>query len=76
MVRHGGIPLPIFSEWWLAKEKFSFIDSFILSSFPGATFQGCNGLSVKYQNFFILFPGFCFCLRACFASSAKAKDER
>ncbi|XP_075638015.1 ABC transporter A family member 1 isoform X2 [Castanea sativa] len=49
LVRHGGIPLPIFSEWWLAKEKFSLIDSFILSSFPGATFQGCNGLSVKYQ---------------------------
>lgn len=41
--------MPIFSEWWLAKEKFSMIDSFILSSFPGATFQGCNGLSVKYQ---------------------------
>lgn len=41
--------MPIFSEWWLAKEKFSLIDSFILSSFPGATFQGCNGLSVKYQ---------------------------
>ncbi|KAB1222272.1 ABC transporter A family member 1 [Morella rubra] len=49
LVRHGGIPLPIFSEWWLAKEKFSMIDSFILSSFPGAIFQGCNGLSVKYQ---------------------------
>ncbi|KAJ0099983.1 hypothetical protein Patl1_20484 [Pistacia atlantica] len=45
----GGIPLPIFSEWWLAKEKFSVIDSFILSSFPGSTFHGCNGLSVKYQ---------------------------
>ncbi|KAF9597369.1 hypothetical protein IFM89_017715 [Coptis chinensis] len=44
-----GIPLLIFSEWWLAKEKFSVIDSFILSSFPGATFHGCNGLSVKYQ---------------------------
>ncbi|XP_059646285.1 ABC transporter A family member 1 isoform X5 [Cornus florida] len=49
LVRDGGIPLPIFSEWWLTKEKFSVIDSFILSSFPGATFQGCNGLSVKYQ---------------------------
>jgi len=49
LVRDGGIPLPIFSEWWLAKEKFSTIDAFILSSFPGATFQGCNGLSVKYQ---------------------------
>ncbi|KAJ6921835.1 ABC transporter A family member 1 isoform X1, partial [Populus alba x Populus x berolinensis] len=49
LVRDGGIPLPIFSEWWLAIEKFSAIDSFILSSFPGAAFQGCNGLSVKYQ---------------------------
>lgn len=45
----GGIPLRIFSEWWLSKEKFLLIDSFILSSFPGATFHGCNGLSVKYQ---------------------------
>lgn len=41
--------MPLFSEWWLAKEKFSTIDAFIQSSFPGATFQGCNGLSVKYQ---------------------------
>ncbi|KAL5812256.1 hypothetical protein ACOSQ3_027206 [Xanthoceras sorbifolium] len=49
LVRDGGIPLPVFSEWWLAKEKFSVIDSFILSSFPGSTFQGCNGLSIKYQ---------------------------
>ncbi|KAM7263046.1 hypothetical protein ACFE04_000729 [Oxalis oulophora] len=49
LVRDGGIPLPTFSEWWLAKEKFSVIDSFILSSFPGVTFHGCNGLSVKYQ---------------------------
>lgn len=49
LVCDGGIPLPIFAEWWLAKEKFSTIDSFILSSFPGATFQGCNGLSAKYQ---------------------------
>ncbi|XP_043815842.1 ABC transporter A family member 1 isoform X2 [Manihot esculenta] len=49
LVRDGGIPLPIFSEWWLAKEKFSAIDSFVLSSFPGATFQACNSLSVKYQ---------------------------
>lgn len=49
LVRDGGIPLPIFSEWWLAIEKFSAIDSFILSSFPGAALQGCNGLSVKYQ---------------------------
>lgn len=48
-VRIGGIPLPIFSEWWLAKEKFSMIDSFVLASFPDATFKGCNGLSVKYQ---------------------------
>lgn len=47
--RDGGIPLPVFSEWWLAKEKFSSIDSFILSSFPDATFHGFNGLSVKYQ---------------------------
>ncbi|KAK6289772.1 hypothetical protein POUND7_001313 [Theobroma cacao] len=49
LVRDGGIPLPIFSEWWLAREKFSAIDSFVVSSFPGATFHGCNGLSVKYQ---------------------------
>uniref|UniRef100_A0A803P6X4 ABC transporter domain-containing protein n=1 Tax=Cannabis sativa TaxID=3483 RepID=A0A803P6X4_CANSA len=49
LVRDGGIPLPIFSEWWLSKEKFSAIESFVVSSFPGATFQGCNGLSVKYQ---------------------------
>ncbi|CAK9183970.1 unnamed protein product [Ilex paraguariensis] len=49
MLEVGGIPLPIFSEWWLAKEKFSVIDSFVLSSFPGANVQGCNGLSVKYQ---------------------------
>ncbi|KAF7819038.1 ABC transporter A family member 1 isoform X1 [Senna tora] len=45
----GGIPLPVFSEWWLSKEKFSAIDAFILSSFPGARFQGCNGLSIRYQ---------------------------
>ena len=45
----GGIPLPIFSEWWLAKEKFSTIEAFIISLFPGATCQGCNGLSIKYQ---------------------------
>ncbi|XP_028089217.1 coiled-coil domain-containing protein SCD2-like isoform X2 [Camellia sinensis] len=45
----GGIPLPIFSEWWLAKEKFSTIEAFIISSFPGAICQGCNGLSIKYQ---------------------------
>ncbi|KAK3003103.1 hypothetical protein RJ639_020222 [Escallonia herrerae] len=49
LARDGGIPVPIFSEWWLAKEKFSAIDSFVLASFPGATFQGCNGLSIKYQ---------------------------
>ncbi|KAK3023524.1 hypothetical protein RJ639_044790 [Escallonia herrerae] len=49
LTRDGGIPVPIFSEWWLAKEKFSAIDSFVLASFPGATFQGCNGLSIKYQ---------------------------
>lgn len=51
----GGIPLPVFSEWWLAKEKFSTIHVFIQSSFPGAIFQGCNGLSVKYQVVFLLF---------------------
>ncbi|PRQ37843.1 hypothetical protein RchiOBHm_Chr4g0407181 [Rosa chinensis] len=45
----SGIPLPIFSEWWLFSDKFSAIDSFVLSSFPGAMFQGMNGLSVKYQ---------------------------
>ncbi|XP_074276823.1 ABC transporter A family member 1 isoform X2 [Silene latifolia] len=49
LLREGGIPLLVFSEWWLTKQKFSVIDSFILSSFPGATFQGCNGLSVRYQ---------------------------
>uniref|UniRef100_A0A1D1XQT2 ABC transporter A family member 1 n=1 Tax=Anthurium amnicola TaxID=1678845 RepID=A0A1D1XQT2_9ARAE len=49
LVRDGGIPLRIFSEWWLAKEKFLAIDNFILTSFPGATFHGCNGLSAKYQ---------------------------
>ncbi|WCJ33447.1 ATP-binding cassette sub-family A member 2 [Euphorbia peplus] len=49
LVRDGGIALPIFSEWWLAKEKFSAIDSFVLSSFPGSTVQYCNGLSVKYE---------------------------
>ncbi|CAB4317029.1 unnamed protein product [Prunus armeniaca] len=49
LVRDGGIPLPIFSEWWLSNEKFSAIDSFVFSSFPGAIFQGFNGLSAKYQ---------------------------
>ncbi|KAJ8755578.1 hypothetical protein K2173_022157 [Erythroxylum novogranatense] len=49
LLRDGGIPLPIFSEWWLAKEKISAIDMFVQSSFPAATFQGCNGLSIKYQ---------------------------
>lgn len=49
LARDGGLPLPIFCEWWLAKEKFTKIHSFIQSSFPDATFQGCNGLSVKYQ---------------------------
>lgn len=49
LARDGGLPLPIFSEWWLAKEKFSMIDSFVLASFHGATSQGSNGLSVKYQ---------------------------
>ncbi|GMH18706.1 hypothetical protein Nepgr_020547 [Nepenthes gracilis] len=49
LIRDGGIPLPVFSEWWLTKEKFSAIDSFVLSSFPDATAQGCNGLSARYQ---------------------------
>ncbi|XP_048142031.1 LOW QUALITY PROTEIN: ABC transporter A family member 1 [Rhodamnia argentea] len=49
LFRDGGIPLPIFCEWWLTKEKFSVIDSFVVSSFPGAKFQNCNGLCVKYQ---------------------------
>ncbi|KAH6832483.1 ATP-binding cassette A1 [Perilla frutescens var. hirtella] len=49
LLRDGGIPLPVFSEWWLTKEKFAAIDSFIQSSFPGATYQSCDGLSVKYQ---------------------------
>ncbi|XP_011653436.1 ABC transporter A family member 1 isoform X3 [Cucumis sativus] len=49
LFRDGSIPLPIFSEWWLATEKFSEINSFILSSFSGATFHGFNGLSMKYQ---------------------------
>jgi ATP-binding cassette subfamily A (ABC1) protein 3 len=49
LFRDGGIPLPIFAEWWLTKEKFSALDSFIQSSFPGATFKSCNGLSIKYQ---------------------------
>lgn len=45
----GGIPLLVFTEWWLTKDKLSVIENFILSSFPDATFQGCNGLSAKYQ---------------------------
>ncbi|CAN8286970.1 unnamed protein product [Cochlearia groenlandica] len=49
LFRDGAIPLPIFAEWWLAKEKFSALDSFVQSSFPGATFKSCNGLSIKYQ---------------------------
>ncbi|XP_073045871.1 ABC transporter A family member 1 isoform X1 [Primulina eburnea] len=49
LLRDGGIPLPVFSEWWLTKEKFSAIDSFIQTSFPGATYQGSNGLNAKYQ---------------------------
>ncbi|CAA6654054.1 unnamed protein product [Spirodela intermedia] len=49
LLRDGGIPLRIFSEWWLATEKFFSIDKFILTSFHGATFHGCNGLSSKYQ---------------------------
>ncbi|KOM38757.1 hypothetical protein LR48_Vigan03g213900 [Vigna angularis] len=50
LFRGGGIPLPVFSEWWLSKQKFSEIDSFILSSFRGARCQGCNGLSIRYQG--------------------------
>ncbi|KAL8489520.1 hypothetical protein ACS0TY_025437 [Phlomoides rotata] len=49
LLRDGGIQLPVFSEWWLTKEKFAAIDSFIQSSFPGTTYQSCDGLSVKYQ---------------------------
>ncbi|KFK37012.1 hypothetical protein AALP_AA4G200700 [Arabis alpina] len=49
LFRDGTIPLLIFAEWWLTKEKFSALDSFIQSSFPGATFKSCNGLSIKYQ---------------------------
>ncbi|KAG0464675.1 hypothetical protein HPP92_018839 [Vanilla planifolia] len=49
LIRDGSLPLRIFCEWWLAKQKFNVIDSFILASFPGAIFNGCNGLSVKYQ---------------------------
>ncbi|GAB2295549.1 Phospholipid-transporting ATPase abca1 [Dionaea muscipula] len=49
LIRDGGIPLPIFAEWWLTTEKFSIIETFLLSSFPGATLQGCNGLSARYQ---------------------------
>lgn len=49
LFRDGGIPLPVFSEWWLSKQKFSEIDSFILSSFCGARCQGYNGLSIRYQ---------------------------
>ncbi|CAN0878408.1 ABC transporter A family member 1 [Linum grandiflorum] len=49
LIRDGGLPLPVFSEWWLAKESFSAIDSFVLSSFPGATLERSNGISAKYQ---------------------------
>ncbi|KAL9264205.1 ABC transporter A family member 1-like protein [Drosera capensis] len=49
LIRDGGISLPIFAEWWLATERFSSIESFILSTFPGATLQGSNGLSTRYQ---------------------------
>ncbi|GFP92211.1 ABC transporter a family member 1 [Phtheirospermum japonicum] len=49
LLRDGGIQLPVFAEWWLTKEKFAAIDSFFQSSFRGATYQGCDGLSVKYQ---------------------------
>lgn len=47
--RDGGIPLPIFCKWWLEKEKFSVINAFVLSSFPGATVERCNGLSARYR---------------------------
>ncbi|KAK7285619.1 hypothetical protein RJT34_20395 [Clitoria ternatea] len=49
LFRDGGIPLPVFSEWWLSKQKFSDIDSFVLSSFHGARCLSCNGLSIRYQ---------------------------
>ncbi|XP_047959280.1 ABC transporter A family member 1 [Salvia hispanica] len=49
LLRDGGIQLALFSEWWLTKEKFAAIDTFVQSSFPGATYQSCDGLSVKYQ---------------------------
>ncbi|KAJ3669241.1 hypothetical protein LUZ60_011191 [Juncus effusus] len=49
LTRDGGISLRIFSEWFLAKEKFTQINSFILDSFPGANSHGFNGLSIKYQ---------------------------
>lgn len=45
----GAIPLRVFAERWLAKQKFMSIDSFVLTSFPGATFHGYSGLSIKYQ---------------------------
>ncbi|KAI7983206.1 Coiled-coil domain-containing protein SCD2 [Camellia lanceoleosa] len=35
MAMNFGVLLPIFFEWWLAKEKFSTIETFIISSFPG-----------------------------------------
>ncbi|KAI7981053.1 ABC transporter A family member 1 [Camellia lanceoleosa] len=44
---HSCTEFPI--SHWLAKEKFSTIEAFIISSFPGATCQCCNGLSIKYQ---------------------------
>ncbi|KAL8128675.1 hypothetical protein V2J09_017830 [Rumex salicifolius] len=49
LMRDGDIPLAVFCEWWLSKEKFTVIDSFVMSSFPGATAEGCNGLSSRYQ---------------------------
>ncbi|XP_042053846.1 ABC transporter A family member 1-like isoform X2 [Salvia splendens] len=49
LLRDGGIQVPLFSEWWLTKEKFAAIDTLVQSSFPGATYQSCDGLSVKYQ---------------------------
>lgn len=49
LFRDGGIPLRVFCEWWLAKEHVARINSFVFSSFPGATFQGRNGYSLSYQ---------------------------
>lgn len=47
--RDGEIPIKVFCEWWLTKERVARIDSFVFSSFPGATFQGRNGYNLSYQ---------------------------